>query len=425
MASLLSLYLSLINLFFHLSFFVPFVYFQSLNSILDSVPGSSDFLQLAKCQLQSPIPENCPSLETLMKHPFFNHEFIAIHNFLIELPLKTEVEKQLFFRELTLKLGEFSEEVVAGQLGALLLSRIVLLDSTAQKFLLSQILIPKLSGDSANLFSENVFKKYIVPKLMSIFCVRDIQVRLTLLSHFKSFCSMFTPIQLHTHILPELLVGIKDTNDDLVSATLRALSDLVPILGAATVIGGKRARHFSDGRPKVHPLKGIKKKTVRSTEVENSGEDMFLCERPSPDGGEAPSSQPLSEDEVEQWDSWDPSPVLEPVEIVPTIEIEIIPETVQLKTPDLPSEKEKDDGEVKKRPSLQQEEVDFFHDMVPVISKTQIIQITEVQPEAEPEKTNRLSYVADEECTGEGWGDDGLEWAEVSDPSDAEAKPDS
>ena len=50
----------------------------------------------------------------------------------------------------------------------------------------------------------------------------------------------------------QLLVGIKDTNEQLVSVTLRALADLVPVLGAAAVVGGKRAKLFTDGRPKVH-----------------------------------------------------------------------------------------------------------------------------------------------------------------------------
>jgi uncharacterized membrane protein len=46
-------------------------------------------------------------------------------------------------------------------------------------------------------------------------------------------------------------VGIKDTNEQLVSVTLRALADLIPVLGATAVIGGKREKLFTDGRPKV------------------------------------------------------------------------------------------------------------------------------------------------------------------------------
>ena len=50
-------------------------------------------------------------------------------------------------------------------------------------------------------------------------------------------------------ILPALLLGLKDTNSQLVSATLRALADLVPILGPEVVVGSNRTKIFSDGSP--------------------------------------------------------------------------------------------------------------------------------------------------------------------------------
>lgn len=52
-------------------------------------------------------------------------------------------------------------------------------------------------------------------------------------------------------------MGIKDTNEQLVSVTLRALADVIPVLGAAAVIGGKRGKLFSDGRPKVSWLHSL------------------------------------------------------------------------------------------------------------------------------------------------------------------------
>ena len=56
------------------------------------------------------------------------------------------------------------------------------------------------------------------------------------------------------NLLPELLLGIKDTDDAVVAATLRALADLVPILGGPTVIGGKRLKLFANGAPKVFKI---------------------------------------------------------------------------------------------------------------------------------------------------------------------------
>jgi SCY1-like protein 3 len=50
-------------------------------------------------------------------------------------------------------------------------------------------------------------------------------------------------------ILPQLLLGIKDTNDLLVTKTLLCLADLIPILGASLVIGKNRRKLFADGRP--------------------------------------------------------------------------------------------------------------------------------------------------------------------------------
>lgn len=47
------------------------------------------------------------------------------------------------------------------------------------------------------------------------------------------------------------MLGIRDTNEELVAATLHTLADLVPILGASVVIGNGCSKLFADGRPSV------------------------------------------------------------------------------------------------------------------------------------------------------------------------------
>lgn len=73
-----------------------------------------------------------PLLSAVLLHPYFNQEFIKIHTFLSEIPLKAASAKQDFFTNLTDKLRSFDENVIGQQLGELLLSRIVLIDETFQ-----------------------------------------------------------------------------------------------------------------------------------------------------------------------------------------------------------------------------------------------------------------------------------------------------
>lgn len=121
----------------------------------------------------------------------------------------------------------------------------------------------------------------------------------------------------------QLLVGIKDTNDQLVSATLKTLADLVPILGAATVIGGRRAKLFNDGRP-TYSVKRRKSRDpfvsarinheINQNNIQNdlrslSGTDTNeLPERPRPDSEEETSTEEMeqsADDDLENWDDWD------------------------------------------------------------------------------------------------------------------------
>lgn len=289
-----------------------------------------------------------PKLSAILLHPFFNHEFVLIHSFLTELPLKNPQEKQQFFTNLIERLRQFDEEIVAKQLIGFLLSRMVLLDTTAHLCVTPFVLRPRTDDNFAALFGATIFTKYIVPRLMNIFYVRDAQIRLILLEYFKHYIRYVAADDLQEQLLPQLLVGIKDTNDVLVAATLRCLADLVPILGSAVVIGRNRGRIFADGRPTNGLQTDVIQPTVNWTEhrsitpVMNTAaaaaagisncltagattgdgsplldhvdisesyaspqNSMMMPERPSPDGGEDVTSSGVLEFEDDGWSDWE------------------------------------------------------------------------------------------------------------------------
>lgn len=252
----------------------------------------------------------------------------------------------------------------------------------------------------------------MVPKLLQMFCIRDVSIRLVLLSHFNSFVYTFQDDELKSQILPELLVGIKDTNDHLVSATLKALADIVPILGAATVIGGKRGKLFTDGRP--NKLKDNNEidnniNIAQFTIPMNIQKIIDLPERPSPDGGEDKKEITSSIIEEEYtWSDWDVQEtgdilkILQPPNKISqsqskSNDISIPNSTLKITDVVLNKNKNKTtELKLTKKSSILsdiseldiknsklidtiKEEYNYFTDMEPVIKKTQILHIQQPQ----------------------------------------------
>ncbi|XP_072748358.1 protein-associating with the carboxyl-terminal domain of ezrin [Anoplolepis gracilipes] len=405
----------------------------------DEALNLSEFKEYCKKNLQNPDACLRSRLSNVLQHSFFTHEFIRIHAFLEELPLKTDIEREEFFTKLRQQLQMYPEAVVAEQLGRVLLSRIVLLNSTAQVKLLPFIFKPKDEENDmgTSLFTVSTFKSILVPRLLQMFCIRDVSIRLLLLSHFNSFVHVFEADELKNHILPELLVGIKDTNDDLVCATLRALADIVPILGAAAVIGGNRGKLFTDGRPNkimtnqnknVDVRKGLTFAQEIPVFVNIDENNVHLSERPSPDGGEDKREKEFAFAEEETtWSDWEtqetaiennhcdttetPSNIMQTELQNVTCDVESLSEslssamktkyTKKLVLSDI-TELDIKNSKIIKSPK---EEFDFFTDMEPVIQKTQVLHIPEVQSPKSMFDVKTLS-AAVEEHDDNGWGED-------------------
>ena len=52
-------------------------------------------------------------------------------------------------------------------------------------------------------------------------------------------------------MLVQVLIGLRDSDDVMVAATLHALADLVPLLGADVILGSSRDTAFTDAQPRV------------------------------------------------------------------------------------------------------------------------------------------------------------------------------
>lgn len=254
------------------------------------------------------------------------------------------------------------------------------------------------------------------------------------------FLINFRPTKL---VLLQLLVGIKDTNDEIVALTLRALAELVPILGSDIVIGGKRAKLFTDGRPVLHSVKNSKQKPIQSQSLlseQSSVQSLVLPERPQPDGEEVDTStdevEPSGDDDLETWEDWDANdrtnltingisePSLSSEAIVATNNIE--PDLLQNSTTpsnfkyevhrkkSLPDIAELD---IKNQTNSKQsnDDVDFFQDMEPVIeSKPRFTIVTNENNDKlltevdDGVKKFSLNVAAVEELVEDGWGEE--EW---------------
>ena len=227
--------------------------------LFDRFNGTSDgklmkFKQTIKKTFCNADPRKRPKIKTFLSNHYFQslpqQALIESVHFLENITIKSEEEKQRYFRRASNDLFHVSSASFQKYLMRLLFSDLIFADENAREFLLPRLLSVKTNRESKGFYKADSYFRIMGPLLKELLKRRAKHTRLVVLRLSRWYIPFLPTHFVKDFILPEVLLGLKDTDDAIVMGTFNALAVLTSVLGSTVVVGGERKSNFYDTIPR-------------------------------------------------------------------------------------------------------------------------------------------------------------------------------
>ncbi|KPM07273.1 Protein kinase-like protein 15 [Sarcoptes scabiei] len=239
--------------------------------------------QITNCKF-----DHRPKLSSILANPLFNNcLFVQLKLFLSNFSTYSDTIKISFLDNLIENLRELNEKSLIINIFTMIVSsRLIISNQIIYNRIMPYFLIPSSSKSSPSsssfscsndtdsieiermlvagkqqtfkltngatiklcpLIDDKNFTECIMPHIINLYFVHDLRVRMLLLQFLPHYGPLISKNCLRKILLPQILLGIKDSDSELVALTFRAIAILIDIFGAIPVLGGgsNRAKYFS------------------------------------------------------------------------------------------------------------------------------------------------------------------------------------
>ena len=208
------------------------------------------------------LDTNWPELrfEDILNHETLNNFVTDTVEILTKISVMDQQEKSLFIESLPSRLLKLDECILSFRIVQLIFTTHLYMNVFVRENVLPLLLIPKSRKFAKELsryqhhvhsalIQEDTFKQFIVPLIMRLFTKQELQLRIILLTFFKYYIYLFS-YQQQLQIHPHLLVGLRDSREELAKLTFFALGELTSYLGVRGVTGQEVRSIFADIKPR-------------------------------------------------------------------------------------------------------------------------------------------------------------------------------